>query len=84
MRTFRVHLARTTWLTVNVEADDEDQALEQAYDIAPVFSAAESGWGSYGQWSADAEEWMSLEDFYNAYGGEYNPERDGETVEELP
>ena len=78
MPKYKVYMARTTWLTVNVEADNEDEALEQAYEAAPKFSANEAGWGSLGKWSADAGEWMPVDEFK---GSDYSPQSDGPVVE---
>jgi hypothetical protein len=78
MPKYKVHMARTTWLTANVEADNEDEALEKAYTVVPPFSAQESGWGSFEQWTADADEWMPIDEFH---GDEYNAKEHGAVVE---
>lgn len=77
MAKYKVHFARTTWLTATVEADDKDAALETAYDVLPPFTAQESGWG-YTDWSADAGEWLPIDEF----GDDYDEKRDGPVVEE--
>ncbi|HEY9369936.1 hypothetical protein [Streptomyces sp.] len=81
MPKYRVNMARVTWLTANVEADNEDEALEKAYGVAPPFSAQESGWGSFKKWSADADEWQPLDEFYPSFGQEYDAEKHGAVVE---
>lgn len=79
MAKYKVNLARTTWLTVNVEADNEDDALDQAYAEAPEFTAQESGWGSFGKWSADAAEWQPVDEWW---GSDYDEKAHGPVVEE--
>ncbi|MEU4575970.1 hypothetical protein [Nonomuraea sp. NPDC023979] len=80
MPKYRVQMARVTWLTANVEADNEDEALEKAHGIAPAFTARECGWGSVDKWTADADEWQPLDKFYAAFG-EYDPEQHGLVIE---
>jgi len=80
MPKYKVNLARTTWLTATVEADNEDEALKKAYAVAPRFSAQESGWGSFEKWSADADEWMPIDDFYNTLDSEYSEATHGPVV----
>lgn len=77
MPKYKVHMARTTWLTANVEADTEEEALEKAYDVVPGFSAQESGWGSLGKWTADADEWQPIDQFHE----HYDPKNHGPVVE---
>lgn len=77
MPKYKVNMARTTWLTANVEADNEDEALEKAYDVVPGFSAQESGWGSFGKWAAEADEWRPLDEFHE----NYDPQEHGPVVE---
>jgi hypothetical protein len=79
MATYRVKLARTCWFEATVEADSEDQAYEIAENAAPELSAQDTGWGSAEpEWSQDADDWMSLEDFW---GRAYRPQEHGLTVE---
>lgn len=66
---FKVEFARVVYSTVTVEAEDEDSALDAARDELPEFSAQESGWGRDG-YSADADDWLPLEEFYSVWGGE--------------
>ena len=77
MAKYRVQFARTTWLTAEVDAEDEEQALEEAYEIVPGFTAHEAGWGSTGWW-ADADEWMPMDEFL---GDEYSEKAFGPVVE---
>jgi hypothetical protein len=77
MPKYKVHFARTTWLTATVEVDDEADAVEAAYEVLPPFSAQEGGWGGSG-WSADAGEWLPLDEF----SSDYDSKRDGKVVEE--
>ena len=83
MALYDVHMARTTWLTMHVEADDEDQALEEAYQEAPTFTAHEGGWGSFGKWDADAGEWEPIDEFHNWAEKGYDPKAHGPVVEEV-
>lgn len=78
MARYRVQLARTHWFSMDVEAGDEEQAYELAYDASPGLSANESGWGE--KWGVDADDRMSLEDFF---GAEYDPKEHGQTVQLL-
>lgn len=80
MPKYKVNMARTTWLTAYVEADNEDEALEKAYGVVPPFTAQESGWGSFDKWTADADEWQPLDEFYSAYGT-YDAKEHGPVVE---
>lgn len=79
MPKYKVEMARVTWLTATVEADNEDEALEKAHEVVPPFSARESGWGERG-WTADADEWAPIDEFYNTFG-EYNAKEHGVVVE---
>jgi hypothetical protein len=74
---YAVEMARTTWLTAYVEADDDEGAVEAAFGEVPPFTAMESGWGSFGKWSADADEWQTLDEFY---GPDYAPSVHGSVV----
>ena len=79
---YKVNMARVTWLTANVEANNEEEAIEKAYEVAPSFTARESGWGSFDAWTADAEEWTPIDEFYNAFGSQkYDSETHGPVVE---
>lgn len=77
MPKYKVYLARTTWLTAHIQADTEGEALEKAYEVVPVFTADESGWGSSGAWSAEADEWLPIDEFYS----KYDPAEHGPVVE---
>ncbi|MEU5878215.1 hypothetical protein [Spirillospora sp. NPDC047279] len=76
---YRVNFARTTWASVFVEAETEDEAVEAAFEELPEFTARESGWGSFGKWSADADDWMTVDEFY---GPEYETGQHGPVVGE--
>lgn len=78
MAKYRVQFARTTWLTANVEAEDEEQAIDEAYGVVPGFTAHEAGWGSHDKWSADAGEWAPVDEFL---GEGYSEEIYGPVVE---
>lgn len=79
MPKYKVQMARVTWLTANVEADNEDEALEKAHEVVPPFTAKEGGWGSLGKWHASADEWVPLDEFYNAFT-EYDKKTHGAVV----
>lgn len=76
---YRVRLARAQWFEMVVEAENEDKAIDEAIEQAPGISAQDSGWGSSPPWSVDAEDWVSLEDFF---GENYDPSGD-KTVTEI-
>ena len=81
MAKYRVNFATTKWCTVDVEAEDEASAIDEAYQELPSLSAQESGWGSFGRWSADQDEWLPVDEFFQVWKGEYNEEEDGPVVE---
>jgi hypothetical protein len=76
MAKYRVNLLRVDSFIVTVEAENEDEAVDKAFDEAPSLGANEAGWGR--KWSIDDGEWMSLEDFH---GSDYKENRHGPTVE---
>jgi hypothetical protein len=54
--TYRVYLNATASFYVNVEAEDEDSAIDKAYEMAPREVCAHcSGWGQ--AWGIDLGEW---------------------------
>ena len=75
---YDVRFARTTHLTVHIEADHPDEALELAPEEVPEFTAREAGWGSFGTWSAGADDWQTLDEFYKPY----SVKKHGKVVEE--
>lgn len=81
MSLYRVELVRTDSYSVEVEADDPDQALEMAYEDAPSLCAHCSGMGSGTKGSVDEGEWMVPEDFFRH--SEYDPGLHGVGVQEL-
>ncbi|MEU4224327.1 hypothetical protein AB0F17_08540 [Nonomuraea sp. NPDC026600] len=80
MPKYKVNLARVTWLTAYVEADNEDDALEKAYNVVPPFTDQEAGRRQFDHWTASADDWLSLEDFYNAFNT-YDAKQHGLMVE---
>lgn len=53
---YRVQLRKMLWTTVEVEADDEDAAIDAAFDGAlPSLCAQCCGWGQ--EFSVDEGEW---------------------------
>jgi hypothetical protein len=58
MPKYRVHLQTTASVTVEVEADGPDEALDAAYEHVPNDVCAScGGWGK--NWSLDLGEWES-------------------------
>lgn len=58
MPKYRVYLQTSASMTVTVEAEDPDAALDAAYEEAPGGVCAQcSGWGK--NWSLDLGEWES-------------------------
>lgn len=55
MPKFRVPMTQTITAYVNVEADDEDSAVDKAFEHAPEFCAQCQGWGQ--SWSIEFEDW---------------------------
>ena len=78
MAKYRVNLLRVDSFVMDVEADDEEQAVDKAFNEAPSLSAQDGGWGR--PWSVDDGEWLMLEDFH---GPAYNPKRHGQTAEQI-
>lgn len=78
MPKYRVTFAKTITCVVDVEADDETAAIDQAYNDAPHSLCAQcGGWGQ--RWGVnDDAEWETLDEFH---GENYDPERYGATVE---
>lgn len=83
MPKYEVRMARTTWLTAHVEAPDADAALEEAYEVVPPFTAQEGGWGSFGGWSADADEWRPIDEFYSDWTGQVYDDSSGPAIEQV-
>lgn len=54
MAKYAVSMEETCWVTVYVEADSEDEALEKGYEAAPDGICAHcTGWGT--EWGRDHE-----------------------------
>ncbi|MEU4726496.1 hypothetical protein AB0G06_43455 [Nonomuraea dietziae] len=80
MTKYEVQLARTDWYRLEVEADNEDEALDAAYNDAPSLCAHCTGWGYQTEGSVDADDWLGLEDFY---GSRYDGAQHGVTIKEV-
>lgn len=79
MPKFEVQLAKTIWLTIKVEAEDEEQAINTASEYAPEICAQCQGWRQ--PWSASPDdEYQTLEDFFYP---NYNAEKHGVTVKQI-
>ena len=81
MPKYKVQMARTTWLTAHVEADDEESAIDAAHEVTPGMTAAETGWGSSGRFTADTDDWLPIDEFYQAFEIAYDPDVNGPVVE---
>lgn len=69
MKTFRLYFTGGTSASVDVEAEDLDEAIDAAYDNLPHGICAQcSGWGQ--KWSRDEGEWEFDEGGYEV-DGEY-------------
>lgn len=74
---YRVTLIKTLSFGMEVEAADEDAAIQEAYENAQSICAQCGGWGQ--KWSMDDDgDWQTIEEFV---GDGYDPERDGRSVE---
>ena len=51
MPKYQVSMPKIIWLTIEVEADNEEQAQEKAWEAGPSLCASCSGWGY--EWSID-------------------------------
>jgi hypothetical protein len=80
MPKYRVTMAKVITCTVDVEADDESAAIEEAYQEAPHSICAQcSGWGR--EWGVnDDGQWETLRDFH---GQGYSIDAHGPDVEEI-
>lgn len=76
MAKYRVRLITSAEYCIDVEADSEDAALDEAYQEAPGLCPQCGGWGK--KWGLDLGEWQSIEEFL---GEKYDPEMDGSSVE---
>jgi hypothetical protein len=74
MAQYRVNLWREDSFGIDVEAENEDEALDLGFEAAPYLCAQCSGWGQRG--STDAGDWLMKEDC-----PDYTEERYGKTVE---
>jgi hypothetical protein len=77
MSRYRVRLVRQDSYGVTVEADNEEEALEKAFNEAPYLCAQCSGWGDSNNGCVDASDWEMPEDFYSNFTEEWY----GKTVE---
>jgi hypothetical protein len=78
MPKYTVNLAKTIWYSIEVEADDEEAALDLGHAQAPRLGANACGWGE--KWSiSDDDEWLPYDEFYE----NYDPEQHGRSVEEV-
>jgi hypothetical protein len=78
MAKYRVSLLRVDSFVMDVEADNEEDAVEKAMDETPGLCAQDGGWGR--PWGVDEGEWMMLEDYY---GTDYSEKRHGKSAEQV-
>ena len=76
MAKYRVKLLREDSFLIEVDAPDEQTAVDRAFGQAPSLGSVESGWGQ--PWSVSASEWDDVEGFH---GEHYEPEHHGQTAE---
>lgn len=70
-------MVRTVWAYINVQAEDEESAIETAQEYLPEMCAHCVGWGQ--AWSVDDDaEWLSPDTYY---GKTYSEEAHGKTAE---
>lgn len=67
MAIYRVQLFRGDWYNVDVEATDEDHAIEEALNDAPYLCAQCSGWGHSAKGSVSPDEWMTPDECFPDY-----------------
>jgi hypothetical protein len=77
MAKYRVQLIRGDWFNITVEAESEDDALDQAFNEAPNLCTHCTGWGLNSNGGVDADEWSMPEDYF----GDFSEGRYGKTVE---
>ena len=77
VKKYRVKLVRTDHFNAVIEAENEEEAMDAAYAMAPEICAQDSGWGQ--DWGVDIDDWQDIEDFY---GKEYDSNYHGLTIEE--
>jgi hypothetical protein len=76
MAKYRVNLLRVDSFAMDVEAENEEEAVEKAMEETPGLCAQDGGWGK--PWSVDEGEWMMLEDFH---GTGHNAKLHGKSAE---
>jgi hypothetical protein len=78
MAKYRVMLIRADSLSIEVEADSEEAAVEEAFDEAPREMCAQcGGWGQ--KWGIDEGEWLTVDEWH---GADYDAKKHGPTVQE--
>lgn len=60
MATYRVQIPKVIWLSIRVESDDEEAAIEEAFQEAPGLCAQCTGWRT--NWSIDEDDWGGISD----------------------
>ena len=60
MPKFEVNLVKQLNFKIEVEAENEDRALDEAYSLAPELCAHCSGWRQ--EWNIDEDEWKLRDD----------------------
>jgi hypothetical protein len=69
MSTYRIYFTNVTSTSIEVEADDLDEAIDAAYEKLPGSICAQcSGWGN--DWSRDEGDWNHDETTYAVDGQE--------------
>jgi hypothetical protein len=65
MTTYRVNIPKVIWFTMNVEAENEEQAIEEAFQEAPSLCVGCSGVGR--TWYVEEDEWGTVADVTPAF-----------------
>lgn len=60
MPKYRVQIPKVIWLNIKVEADDQESAIEEAFQEAPGMCHQCTGWRT--NWSIDEDDWGGIEE----------------------
>lgn len=60
MAQYDVQIPKVIWLNIKVEADNEEAAIEEAFQQAPGMCHQCTGWRT--NWSIDEDDWGGIEE----------------------
>lgn len=84
MRKFKVELARVDWITVTVEAEDEEEALDKVMEEGVRGLCAYcSGYGPESDTVISADDPVPIDEFHKGWRQAYDEETDGKVVTEV-